>query len=329
MTTPRRSFEQPGAENRVVDAPALRRAITDSTAHDDAFRANINDLSLRGDSRDSSTTPSTKPLVPPAHAWRTLFSQEIAHDWVLELQLMLMTVSTGILDATTFSTFSVFATKQTGNTLFLALYAFGHPSLGPEVEKNVATSISLFVLGAAFFGHLSRYVHQKRRAWLLASNLFQTVLLFAATAIRHWAPHSETGPATLGILALTSFASGGQIVGAVTVGMAELNTTMITGTLVQLSNDSKLFKPRNPTRNRRLGFFVSLLIGCFAGVGAVRYRDASVGLLVAACVKGLASVSFIFNHGMIVVDEAVDPEKRQERRASGAATPISKILWGD
>ena len=120
MTTPRRSFEQPNADNgqanRVVDAPALRRAITESTAYDDAFRTNINDLSLRGDSRDSSTTPSAKPLVPPAHAWRTLFSQEIAHDWVLELQLMLMTISTGILDATTFSTFSVFATKQTGKS---------------------------------------------------------------------------------------------------------------------------------------------------------------------------------------------------------------------
>lgn len=216
-----------------------------------------------------------------------------------------------------------------GNTLFLALYALDHPILSAEVEKNVAVSIGMFVLGAAFFGHLSRYVHQKRRAWLLASNLFQTLLLFAAAALRQWAPRSTTGPSALGVLALLGFASGGQIVGAVTVGMAELNTTMVTGTLVQLSNDAKLFHLHNAPRNRRVMFYFSLIFGCFAGVGAVRYRDAALGLLVAACVKAVASLSFFFNHGIVRVDKGVDPEKQGERRISGAATPISKILWGD
>lgn len=196
------------------------------------------------------------------------------------------------------------------------------------MEKNVAVSISTFILGAAFFGHISRYVHQKRRAWLVASNLSQAMLLLGAAALRYWGPRSKTGPDALGILALLSFASGGQIVGAVTVGMAELNTTMITGTLVQLGNDAKIFKQHNPSRNRRLLFYLSLLSGCFAGVGAVRYRDAALGLVVAACVKGIASLTFFFNHGIITVDNGLDPVNN-ERRTSGAATPISKILWGD
>lgn len=33
-----------------------------------------------------------------------------------------MTLATGMLDAMTFTTYRVFASKQTGNTLFLALY---------------------------------------------------------------------------------------------------------------------------------------------------------------------------------------------------------------
>lgn len=132
----------------------------------------------------------------------------------------------------------------------------------------------------------------------------------------------------LGILCLLSFASGGQVVGSVGVGMPELNTTMITGTLVQLSNDPRLFVLDNTPRTRRLLFYLSLLSGCFMGVACVRYRDASLGLLLAAIVKAVASLSYLFNHG-IVSCEAVDEERKGSTPVSGTATLVSTILWGD
>ncbi|KAK5131371.1 hypothetical protein LTR08_000974 [Meristemomyces frigidus] len=299
-----------------------------------AHAVNINDLPLEQSGHETSTfeldRSEKRSIVPPSHAWETLFAQEIAHDTMLEAQLMLMTVGTGILDATTFATFHVFATKQTGNTLFLALYAFNHPALSPRVECSVAVSIAAFVLGAAAFGHFARYLRQRRRAWLLASNLLQTTFLFAATAIRYWGPRTTTGSAAMGIVALLSFASGGQIVGSVGLGLPELNTTMITGTLVSLSNDPKLFHLQNAPRNRRLLFYASLLSGCFIGAAASRYSDASLGLLLAATVKAVAALSFFLNRGIVMANQAADEEKSGHYLpASGTATPVSMILWGD
>lgn len=43
-----------------------------------------------------------------------LFSQDVATDWWLELQLLFMTMISGILDSVTYTTYNVFTTKQTG-----------------------------------------------------------------------------------------------------------------------------------------------------------------------------------------------------------------------
>jgi len=50
-----------------------------------------------------------------------LFSQDVATDWWLELQLLFMTLISGILDSVTYTTYNVFTTKQTGmsDTLIL------------------------------------------------------------------------------------------------------------------------------------------------------------------------------------------------------------------
>lgn len=113
--------------------------------------------------------------------------------------------------------------------MFLALFAFSTLESSPLVEQNVGVAIVCYLAGAVFFGHVGREVKQARRSWLVATNLFQTLLVFAATAVRVWAPRKKAGDATLGVVALLSFASSGQIAMAVGVGLAELNTVMITG----------------------------------------------------------------------------------------------------
>lgn len=49
-------------------------------------------------------------------------------------------------------------------------------------------------------------------------------------------PGSETGPRALAIVGILSFAQSGQVSLAIGVGLAELNTTMITGAVVSLSD---------------------------------------------------------------------------------------------
>lgn len=50
-----------------------------------------------------------------------LFSQDVASDWWLELQLLFMTLISGILDSVTYTTYNVFTTKQTGTFVVVIL----------------------------------------------------------------------------------------------------------------------------------------------------------------------------------------------------------------
>jgi len=85
--------------------------------------ARIDDLADR--ERSACQSPKTSPsrhssnsrsftTKPKPGALRLLFSQDVATDWWLELQLLFMTMISGILDSVTYTTYNVFTTKQTG-----------------------------------------------------------------------------------------------------------------------------------------------------------------------------------------------------------------------
>lgn len=231
----------------------------------------------------------------------------------------------------TYTTYRVFVSKQTGNTLFLALYAFQHPSIigmGSEdgYEKNVVVSFFVFCLGAALFGHLGHHVKQRRRIWLIGSSLVQTAMVYGAAALRYWGSNAREDGGALGVITLLAFASGGQIALALHAGLPELNTTMVTGALIQLATDRRLFALKNVARNRRVLFYLSLLIGCFIGASV----DATLGsdgpalaLLLCAITKTLVLISFLFNDGVM------SNKTQDEEGGAGTHTPFSKILWGD
>jgi uncharacterized membrane protein YoaK (UPF0700 family) len=252
--------------------------------------------------------------------------QEVAGDQFLESQLLLMTMVTGVMDAMTYTCYSVFASKQTGNTLFLAIYAFNHPAIPPGTEQCVAVSIGVFILGAAFFGHLGHISRQRRRIWLLISNLFQAALVLAAAAIRYKVSRARTGPGALAILALLAFAESGQIANALNVSMPELNTTMVTGALIQLCTDKRIFRLRNPKRNRRLAFFASMLAGCFIGAAVLTCATPTWALVVVAAMKGALVITFFFNRGMVQRKRILEDGNE---KVEGTVTPVVRVLWGD
>ena len=238
-----------------------------------------------------------------------------------------MTMVTGALDAMTYTTYNVFTTKQTGNALFLALYAFRNPAIAPNAEQNVGVSMGVFLAGAFFWGQLGRVSRQRRRIWLMASQLFQALSILAATAVRYWSSRERTGPAALGVLALLSFAMSGQIATALNVNMPELNTTMITGAVITLMSDKDLFKLKNNKRTRRVLFFASIEVGSFVGAALLNYRSPTATLLFCACVKFGIVATFLFNRG--IVHKVRELEDGRSEKTDGAITPVSKILWGD
>ncbi|PPJ56214.1 hypothetical protein CBER1_09384 [Cercospora berteroae] len=300
---------------------------TDNEARDDD--ANL-DLELRPITstrnwvvRNLSPPPRR---MPKSRAWQTYFMQEVAGDKYLEAQLLLMTIVTGALDVMTYMTYRVFASKQTGNTMFLALYAMELPVFEPGVEKNVGVSMGVFIGGAVFFGHIGHISRQRRRIWLLISNFFQAALFLAAAAMRYWASRDGTGPGAMGILAVLSFAQSGQIANALNVGMPELNTTMITGALIQLCTDPEIFKLHNLKRNRRFAFFCSMLLGCFLGAGVLKASSPSALLVLVASMKGALVSTFLFNRGIV---EKKTHLENGEKKIEGHATPVTRVLWGD
>ena len=84
---------------------------------------------------------------------------------------------------------------------------------------------------------------------------------------------------------------------AVNSKIPELNTTLITGALVQLAHERNFFKWDNPARNRRIIYYLSFVIGAVVGAAATKYLSPSFGILITAIVKTLVTLSLFLNDG--------------------------------
>jgi hypothetical protein len=152
-------------------------------------------------------------------------------------------------------------------------------------------------------------------------------------------PGSETGPRALAVVGILSFAQAGQVSLAIGVGLAELNTTMITGAVVRLSRihitlvlyayyrtqistlgDPRIFRWSNHARDRRILFVIAYLAGCFVG-SALNAYDTTCTFFLAFGMKMFICATFLFTPGMVADLEKQDNE--------GTRTPVSHILWGD
>lgn len=72
-----------------------------------------------------------------------------------------------------------------------------------------------------------------KRAWLLSTTSIQAVFIFAAALLRWSSTSTEvTSASALLTVALLAFAASGQTSLAFTVGLPELNTTMVAGAIV-------------------------------------------------------------------------------------------------
>lgn len=173
--------------------------------------------------------------LPPSKRWRAYLNQQITVDTLLELELYILTFATGIQDAMTFAFYGVFCSKQTGNLVTIALSAMRSKAV-VETETHILISFISFIVGAALFGHFGNFIGQKRRGWLIFVNALQTVMVIAACAIRKFSVDKfqypvdgspDPDPFAVASIALLAFSSGGQIALALSVGMAEVNTTMV------------------------------------------------------------------------------------------------------
>jgi uncharacterized membrane protein YoaK (UPF0700 family) len=228
------------------------------------------------------------------HQLKRYFLASLEVDWLIDVELLLLTFSTGIQDAISFPDFQCFASNQTGNSVVMAV---GLSGLGGGLFniRTIVLSLCMFILGATFTGQVANFVGSRRRLWLLISHTVQTAMIFGAATIQFVHGVQSSGPSALGAMALLAFSSGAQVASMRPMRRPEITTAMATAAWVDLVIDPGLFKLKNPSRDRRALFLACLVGGSFAGA----YMHVNIGSPEALCVsaagKSLVTIFLLFN----------------------------------
>lgn len=227
-------------------------------------------------------------------------------------------------DAATWPDYACFASNQTGNTLFLAIGTAGLTKNGYSFP-NIGVSLSLFVLGGLVLGQLGNLVGVRKRLWLLVSNLIQTTLCFCAVIIQYSWPITRDSAASMAVIALLAFSSGGQVAMSRSLKITEITTAMATAAFVDVVVDPSLVKLRNRLRNRRIGFLFMLCAGCFAGAFAQRDLGSTFPILFCAIGKACVSLAFLFNRAIVPVEEGRGKDGEVVKEVDGSSSGDLKV----
>jgi uncharacterized membrane protein YoaK (UPF0700 family) len=179
------------------------------------------------------------------------------------------------------------------------ILAVGLASPNPALISipNIGVSLALFLLGATLTGQLAHYFGPRARWWLLSSNLWQTLLVFAAAGIQFASPTPQPAPSALGAIALLAFSSGAQVAAMRPMRVQEITTAMATAAWVDLVIDAQLLALHNHARDRRALFLAALVAGSFAGAYAHPVIGSANTLIVCAAGKLLVTLSMVCNRG--------------------------------
>ncbi|KAK5663411.1 hypothetical protein OQA88_3840 [Cercophora sp. LCS_1] len=268
-------------------------------------------------SRQPSFESSQRPSLPPQHstaskAW-SYMNGRIKANTFAEFELVLLTFCIGLQDAISFPDFHCFASNQTGNTVFLML-AIVLPEMNGEmfVTANIGVALGFFLASAWLTGQLGHIIGPRRRIFIITCHFLQTCLVFAAAALQYTGKGGVvelSGPRTLVAIGLLATAAGSQVVLSRALGMTEISTAMATAAWVDLVVDKNLCAKANRSRNRRLAFLGSLVLGTIAGAFIFKTVGSPAALAVSGAGKLLVTGMFMFNP----VEEEDDPrEKKKE-----------------
>lgn len=239
----------------------------------------LTDLILVISHLDVDTRTSTHPTCPPDEEPKEIcqpddsvfhrahipfFRQTIPSDHLL-IPLLIVTLTTGLLDASTFSSFNVFASNQTGNAILLTLAA---ANAAPVELHNTAASLGGFLVCGLVAGKLGNWMGNRNRGWLLMSNLVQLVILLLVTILSSPSIHilESTHRASQWItLLLLASSAGFQVAMAKTSGVQEVPTAMLTSPFIEFATDKALYKKWTAggcvkSRNRR-AIYITCLMG--------------------------------------------------------------------
>ncbi|MEV7013709.1 YoaK family protein [Streptosporangium sp. NPDC051022] len=211
-----------------------------------------------------------------------LFPRGANEHGILPALLIMLTVTTGLVDAVSFLGLNrVFVANMTGNVMFVGF------ALAGDRELSVWASLlalAAFVTGAWSTGRLARWMRDVRREFT-ALTIMHAILVAVALLVVWSAGYRETG-AQVALIGLLGYGMGLQNAAAHRLAVPDLVTiTVLTSTLTRLAVD-----PPGYAGLRRSVLIVALFTGGLTGavlhlnVGPVSALTAALILLVAvAC----------------------------------------------
>lgn len=223
---------------------------------------------------------SGPPVSPEAPAVESLSES-------LTQALLLLTFTTGLVDAVGFIGIGrVFTANMTGNVALLGFGLAGSahlPVLAPLV------SLTAFLVGAGGGGALAVRIGTHRRNHIGAAIAIEIVLITAAAAVAAIVKIHVGASAGLSVIALLALAMGVRNATMRHVGVVDLTTTVLTGTLTNLAAGLPLLGGSGEATARRLLTVLALLLGALTGALLLQ-----VSLVLAlAAAAALAALSFL------------------------------------
>jgi len=181
---------------------------------------------------------------------------------------------TGIVDAVCYLALGhVFTANMTGNIVLLGFAVAGVESL--SVGRS-ATALGAFLLGAVLGVRLARSMNPVRHRWPAVAFGSEGVLLIIAATAAGSVAGGAAAPSTAVylVILLTGLAMGIRNATIRRLGEREVNTTVLTMTLIGIASDSVFAGGSNQGVLRRVGFVMSVLAGAAAGALLLRYSAA-------------------------------------------------------
>ena len=262
--------------------------------YDEGNLPNVEKMTSPQDEVDLSAKRS--PAVPIPTRIKQHLTSHVRVTTLAEIELLILTFCTGMLDATTFPDYHCFTSNQTGNTVILAMAVLlPHTTGRLFIPKNIGVSLGLFVAANWITGQLGHLIGPRSRFWIVVCNLIQTLLVFVAAAIQYGYGVELEGTRALVVVGLMAFASGSQVVLPRSLALPEISTAMATSAWIDLLIDPKLLAAKNRPRDRRASFLVAIVAGAGFGAGIYRTLGSPTVVLFSGVGKLIVTLMFLFN----------------------------------
>ncbi len=226
------------------------------------------------------------PQPPSAQAPATPVA---AHDRRLPPALLVLTVTTGLVDAVSYLGLGhVFTANMTGNVVLLGFglaHAGGLPVLAPLV------SLAAFLLGAGAGGRLVAGLAPHHGRYFRVALAIEAGLLGCAAVLAAATTVRVGSLAAYAVIALVAVAMGVRNATVRKLAVPDLTTTVLTLTITGLAADSRPAGGASHNSRRRVAAVASILIGALIGA-LLEQQSLVLPLAVAAGMAGATLAGF-------------------------------------